>query len=61
VKTNKSGKQFTSNRIFQMLQNERYVGDTLLQKKPPKDYLTKTRKSEYLIKATILKIHIRVL
>ncbi|HOR86989.1 MAG TPA: recombinase family protein [Bacillota bacterium] len=42
VKTNKSGKQFTSNRIFQMLQNERYVGDTLLQKKPPKDYLTKT-------------------
>lgn len=61
VKTNKSGKQFTSNRIFQMLQNERYVGDTLLQKSRRKIISQKPRKSEYLIKATILKIHIRVL
>lgn len=42
AKSKKSNKQFTADRIYNMLQNERYIGDTLLQKNPPKDYLTKT-------------------
>ncbi len=41
-KAKKSSNTFTADRIRNMLQNERYVGDTLLQKKPPRDYLTKT-------------------
>jgi site-specific DNA recombinase len=42
VKSKRSGNPFTADRIYNMLQNERYIGDTLLQKNPPKDYLTKT-------------------
>lgn len=34
--------QFNACSVIEMLENERFVGDTLLQKTPPKDYLTKT-------------------
>ena len=37
----KKGQPLSHNNILYILQNETYVGDKLLQKQPPKDFLTK--------------------
>lgn len=37
----RSDRPFTASVIYPMLRNEIYVGDRLLQKSPPRDYLTK--------------------
>ena len=39
--TTRSGKHFNENTIFEMLQNEKYIGDLLLQKTFVEDHLTK--------------------
>jgi len=54
AKTLRTKRPFKGDRIYKMLQNERYVGDTVLQKNPPTNYLTKrpqvgvTYKSYYI-------------